>query len=55
MTAKRNNAIRELMGSSVPQMLGSPEVTEKLTGEAMKKFEERLEHEINAFLYGWRT
>jgi len=55
MTAKRNNAIRELMGSSVPQMLGSPEVTEKLTGQAMAKFEERLEHEINAFLYGWRT
>lgn len=46
--------IRELMGSSVPQMLGSPEVEEKLAQEAMGKFEERLDHEILAILNGWR-
>lgn len=48
------DAIRELMGSSVPQMLGSPEVQEKLASEAMEKFEQRLDHEILAILNGWR-
>ena len=42
------------MGSSVPQMLGSPEVEEKLAREAMEKFEERLDHETLAILNGWR-
>lgn len=46
--------IKEIMGSSVPQMLGSREVEERLAGEAMEKFEERLDHEVNAILNGWR-
>ena len=46
--------IQELMVSSVPQMLGSPEVEEKLAREAMEKFEERLDHETLAILNGWR-
>lgn len=46
--------IQEIMGSSVPQMLGSPEVEERLARESMEKFEDRLDHEINAFLNGWR-
>lgn len=45
--------IKEVMGSSVPQMLGSDSVKEKLSQEAMDKFEERLEHEIMARLNGW--
>ena len=55
MTSGKSEEIRELMGSSVPQMLGSPDVTESLVEKAVEKFEERLEHEINAILNGWRT
>ena len=50
----RKDEIQEIMGSSVPQMLGSPEVEERLARESMEKFEDRLDHEINAFLNGWR-
>ncbi len=47
--------IREIMGSSVPQMLGSLEVEEKLTDEAAKAFTERLDHNVLAILSGyWR-
>ena len=46
--------IQEIMGSSVPQMLGSPEVEERLAKDAMQKFEERLDHEILAIMNGWR-
>ena len=49
-----SDAISEMMGSSVPQMLGNETVTERLTGEALQKFEDRMEHEINALLNGWR-
>lgn len=45
--------LKEVMGSSVPQMLGNEEVSEKLGQGAMEKFEERLEHEILARLNGW--
>lgn len=47
--------VKEFMGSSVPQMLGGEEVEEKLSDEAMKKFEERLSHEVMALMNGWRT
>lgn len=47
------DAIEEVMGSSVPTMLGSKDVSEKLANESMEKFEERLEHEILARLNGW--
>ena len=40
--------------SPVPQMLGNEEVTEKLAEKAMEKFEERLDHEVNRILNGWR-
>ena len=52
-TAKGGDAIEELMGSSVPQMLGSPEVAEKLAKESMLKFEERLDHNVLAILSGY--
>lgn len=53
-TASGADEVRELMGLSVPQMLGSEEVQEKLGKDAMDKFEERLEHETMALLAGWR-
>lgn len=53
-TSNDSAEIRELMGSSVPQMLGSDEVQEKLAKSAMEKFEERLDHEVLAILNGWR-
>lgn len=54
MTSNDKDEIKELFGPSVPQMLGSSEVAEKLSAAAMDKFEERLDHEINAILNGWR-
>lgn len=53
VTSSGNNEIKELKGSSVPQMLGSTEVQEKLVGKAAQKFEERLEHEIMRLMNGW--
>lgn len=49
----RGDAVKEIMGSSVPQMLGNEEVTEKLSKETGDKFEKRLEHEITAILNAW--
>lgn len=54
MTSNKKDEIEELFGPSVPQMLGSSEVAEKLSAAALDKFEERLDHEINAILNGWR-
>ena len=52
-TSNGTDAIRELFGPSVPQMLGYEDVREKLTGEAMEKFNERLDHEVQRILNGW--
>lgn len=46
-------AIKEIMGSSVPQMVGGEDVAESLTDQAMDKFEERLIHEVDAIVKGW--
>ncbi len=43
---------RELMGSSVPSMLGHETVAEKLEGPVMDTFLDRLEHEITLRLNG---
>jgi len=45
--------IEELYGPSVPQMLGSQEVAEKLTNEAMKSFEKNLDQYVYALLNGY--
>lgn len=42
------------MGSSVPQMVGNEDVQQALVDDTMKKFDERLEHEINVIINGWR-
>lgn len=48
-----SDAIREIMGSSVAQMLGNPDVSEKLATEAMDTFNQRMEHEILRIMNGW--
>ena len=52
-TRTGGDAIEELMGSSVPQMIGNEEVLQKISKEAAEKFEERLEHEVLRILNGW--
>ena len=52
-TSTGGDAIKEIMGSSIPQMLGNKEVEEKLAEKAREKFEERLDHEVNRILNGW--
>lgn len=47
------SGLREIMGSSVPAMLGRPEVLEKLGEETAGKFRERLDHEVLRLLNGW--
>ena len=52
----KSSRLRELMGSSVPQMLGNPDVAVRLADEAMEKFDQRLEDNINRLLTGqWRV
>lgn len=53
-SSKGGDEIKELMGSSIPQMIGHREVSEKLARESMEKFEDRLEHEVLVILNGWR-
>ena len=47
--------VKEVMGSSVPQMLGGTEVEDRLSNEAIKQFEGQLSHEVMALMNGWRT
>lgn len=52
-TPSGNDAIMEIMGSSVPQMLGNQDVEEKLAQDTAEKYDERLNHEILRILNGW--
>lgn len=52
--AGTGSEIQEIMGLSVPQMLGSGEVERKLADTAARKFGERLDHEINRILNEYR-
>lgn len=52
-TSTGRDEIKEIMGSSVPQMLSSKAVEERLAKGAMEKFEQRLDHEIQVILNGW--
>ena len=52
MTEANSDEIKEIMGSSVPQMLGSDPVAKKLAEQAVEIFEKRLEHNISAILNG---
>ena len=52
-TASGASSIQEIMGSSVPQMVGSREVLDKLEEDAQQKLGERIEHEITRILNGY--
>lgn len=52
-TPAGSDAIKEIMGSSVSQMVGNSEVAESLANDASKKFEERMEREILRIMNGW--
>lgn len=54
VTADGSDEIKEIMGSSIPQMLGNEEVAAKLANDAKAKFDECMAHEIDAILNGWR-
>lgn len=47
-------AIKKLSGPSTPQMLGSPSVTEFIAKKMLERMDKNLEHEIDAFLKGYR-
>lgn len=46
--------IHKLSGPSTAQMLGSKEVTEYISEKMLERMDKNLEHEINAFLMGYR-
>lgn len=46
--------ISKLSGPSTPQMLGSPSVTEFVAKKMLERMDKNLEHEIDAFLKGYR-
>ncbi|MCI8857361.1 MAG: hypothetical protein HFH26_12575 [Clostridiaceae bacterium] len=54
VTDQESHAIEEIMGSSVPQMLGAEDVFDAVAREVSEKFDGWLEHEVNAFLNGYR-
>lgn len=54
MTADDSEAIKELMGPSVAQMVGNQEVAEKLAGEAYQSFESEMDKAVYRILTGWR-
>ena len=46
--------ISKLAGPSTPQMLDSPSVTEFIAKKMLERMDKNLEHEIDAFLKGYR-
>ena len=54
VTGTGNDELREIMGSSLPQMIGNDEVVEKLAKDGMDTFDTRMTHEVNVVLNGWR-
>lgn len=54
MTSEGSDAIREIMGDSVAQMVGKPEVAQRLTEEAYQTFESEMDKAVYRILTGWR-
>lgn len=54
MTSEHRDELREIMGLSIPQMIGNDNVLESIAKDASDKFDERLAHEVEAVLNGWR-
>ena len=53
VTAEGRAEIREIMGLSIPQMIGNEEVLGNLSPDASETFDERMDHEILRVLNGW--
>lgn len=53
-TSEGSDAIREIMGSSVAQMVGKPQVAEELTKGAYQTFKTELDKAVYHILTGWR-
>lgn len=53
-TAEGADEIEELMGASVPQMVGGQDVAERMTGKAWESFESELDKAVYRILTGWR-
>lgn len=53
-TSEGSDAIQEIMGNSVAQMVGKEEVAEKISEEAGKTFEKELDSAVYRILTGWR-
>lgn len=51
-TKSGGDAISEVMGKSMPEMLGNRKVAQSLTDEVMEKFEERLDQAVERILNG---
>ncbi len=50
---KHTEKISQIMGLSGAQMIQNAEVTDRLSEDAQKKFEQRVEHEIDRILNGY--
>lgn len=53
-TSEGSDAIREIMGSSVAQMVGNQQVAQRLTERAYEAFETELDKAVYRILTGWR-
>lgn len=53
MTADGSNAIHQLMGLSIPQMLNNDTVRQGLADSASAVFEQRMDHEVARIMNGW--
>lgn len=53
-TSEGSDAIREIMGGSVAQMVGKQEVAQRLTEESYQTFETELDKAVYRILTGWR-
>ena len=53
-TSEGSDAIREIMGSSVAQMVGNQQVAQGLTERAYETFETELDKAMYRILTGWR-
>ncbi|MDE7262106.1 MAG: hypothetical protein K2N78_08645, partial [Oscillospiraceae bacterium] len=53
-TDEGSDAIREIMGSSVAQMVEKQDVAQKLTEESYRTFETELDKAVYRILTGWR-
>ena len=53
-TSEGRDAIREIMGASVAQMVGNQQVAQRLTERAYETFETELDKAVYRILTGWR-